>query len=333
MLRYLTLWHSLEFSYPRQFGIFPEQDIGTWPSCHCHRPWPRRAVTLVCPPNGLRSHTRWLADGQQLARPWTEFKLAGKGSSSVFNSSFNQVVGPGATLFVHCSGNYLSATGSFHAHNHKVGFKLVRRRWDRCGPARGSLPIIQNRNDLEPPESTTWHLSYKDRDRCQAQSKPFSSELFHYQAARYPPCHPSFPQIPLFWFCLFIPIPVTFVPTISNMRTSTAAALLAAAGANIVSAQDKVDFGPAFSLGPNQSWIREANTTLVLPPVPSPQKDRLALWPGMGTSGGDLIQALAVSFSDPAANCGAKAGQWCTWASTLQGKPPNFGGQRMELGY
>lgn len=66
-----------------------------------------------------------------------------------------------------------------------------------------------------------------------------------------------------------------------------------------VSAQDTVGFGPAFSLGPTQSWIREANTTLVLPETPSPQKDRLALWPGMGTSGGDLIQALAVSFSDP----------------------------------
>lgn len=83
------------------------------------------------------------------------------------------------------------------------------------------------------------------------------------------------------------------------MRNVAAAALLAAA--NVVSAQDKVGFGPAFSLGPTQSWIREATTTLVLPPVPSPQKDRLALWPGMGTSGGDLIQALAVSFSDPKA--------------------------------
>ena len=50
-----------------------------------------------------------------------------------------------------------------------------------------------------------------------------------------------------------------------------------------------------------KSWIREATTTLVLPAVPSPVKDRLALWPGMGTSGGDLIQALAVSFSSPAA--------------------------------
>ena len=65
--------------------------------------------------------------------------------------------------------------------------------------------------------------------------------------------------------------------------------------------QDKVGFGPYFSLGPTQSGIREATTTLVLPAVPSPQKERLALWPGMGTSGGDLIQALAVSFKDPAA--------------------------------
>ncbi|KAJ5420221.1 hypothetical protein N7465_002740 [Penicillium sp. CMV-2018d] len=88
---------------------------------------------------------------------------------------------------------------------------------------------------------------------------------------------------------------------------------------SLVNAQDQIGFGPHFSLGPTSSWIREANTTLVLPEVPSPQKDRLALWPGMGTSGGDLIQALAVSFADPAANCGAKSGQWCTWASTLQG--------------
>lgn len=61
-------------------------------------------------------------------------------------------------------------------------------------------------------------------------------------------------------------------------------------------------FGPAFSLGPvsSSSWIRSATSTLVLPEVPSPVADRLALWPGMGTSNGDLIQALAVSFADPA---------------------------------
>lgn len=61
-----------------------------------------------------------------------------------------------------------------------------------------------------------------------------------------------------------------------------------------------ITFGPKFSLGPTRSWIREARTTLVLPEAPSPQVDRLALWPGMGTSKGDLIQALAVSMGDPA---------------------------------
>ena len=83
------------------------------------------------------------------------------------------------------------------------------------------------------------------------------------------------------------------------MHHITSLAFAAALG--IASAQDTIGFGPYFSLGPTASWIREATTTLVLPDVPSPQEERLALWPGMGTSGGDLIQALAVSFEDPAA--------------------------------
>ncbi|KAM6510114.1 hypothetical protein FALCPG4_017741 [Fusarium falciforme] len=95
----------------------------------------------------------------------------------------------------------------------------------------------------------------------------------------------------------------------------------------LASCQNIVGFGPAFSLGPTKSWIREATTTLVLPKVPNPPKDRLALWPGMGTSGGDLIQALAVAFSDPKRECGASAGQWCTWASTLQGE--QLGGKQV----
>ncbi|KAF7118662.1 hypothetical protein CNMCM5793_008200 [Aspergillus hiratsukae] len=99
------------------------------------------------------------------------------------------------------------------------------------------------------------------------------------------------------------------------MSTTKALALLSLLG---LASCTTYGFGPYFSLGPTSSWIREANTTLVLPETPNPQKDRLALWPGMGTSGDDLIQALAVSFADPAANCGANAGQWCTWASTLQ---------------
>lgn len=106
------------------------------------------------------------------------------------------------------------------------------------------------------------------------------------------------------------------------MSGSLSTALLAAlAAATAVRAADDstIGFGPYFSLGPTASWIRNATTTLVLPDTPSPQQDRLALWPGMGTSAGSLIQALAVSFSDPDANCGAEAGQWCVWASTLQG--------------
>ncbi|KAM0239569.1 hypothetical protein ACHAP5_008215 [Fusarium lateritium] len=100
------------------------------------------------------------------------------------------------------------------------------------------------------------------------------------------------------------------------MQLPTAISLVALLSA--ANAQEIIGFGPAFSLGPTKSWIREATTTLVLPKVPSPAKDRLALWPGMGTSSDSLVQALAVAFSDPNANCGAKAGQWCTWASTLQ---------------
>ncbi|RAL03278.1 uncharacterized protein BO80DRAFT_402271 [Aspergillus ibericus CBS 121593] len=121
------------------------------------------------------------------------------------------------------------------------------------------------------------------------------------------------------------------------MRGIEALAFLAAIGA--AHGQSTVGFGPYFSLGPTQSWIREANTTLVLPEAPSPQKDRLALWPGMGTSGGDLIQALAVSFSDPNANCGASSGQWCTWASTLEGtqlggtEVPASAGDKLTMHY
>lgn len=62
-------------------------------------------------------------------------------------------------------------------------------------------------------------------------------------------------------------------------------------------------FGPYFSLGPvaDGSFIRAANTTLVLPAVQAPQVDFLSLWPGMSTSNGDLIQAYTDSLLDPVA--------------------------------
>lgn len=68
---------------------------------------------------------------------------------------------------------------------------------------------------------------------------------------------------------------------------------------HLASCKELLGFGPAFSLGRTKSWIREATTTLVLPKVPSPPKDFIALWPGMSTTGGDLIQALAAAFVDP----------------------------------
>lgn len=82
------------------------------------------------------------------------------------------------------------------------------------------------------------------------------------------------------------------------MNALQALATLALLG--LTSAQSTIGFGPYFQLGPlSETFVRESTTTLVLPEVPSPQVDRLALWPGMQASKGDLIQALAVSMEDP----------------------------------
>lgn len=98
--------------------------------------------------------------------------------------------------------------------------------------------------------------------------------------------------------------------------------------ASVAAAQSTTNFGPYWWLRPDleqstevpRAWIRSANTTLVLGATPSPQVNRLAIWPGISSSNGDLIQAIAVSFSDPGAQCGGTAGQWCTFASTLEGE-------------
>ncbi|KAF7198217.1 hypothetical protein HII31_00573 [Pseudocercospora fuligena] len=80
-------------------------------------------------------------------------------------------------------------------------------------------------------------------------------------------------------------------------------------------------FSNALSTGPvaDDTFIREANTTLILPETNSPQTGNLALWPGMGTSGGDLIQGLAISVSDGTSGCPKESGKWCIVASTLEG--------------
>lgn len=53
-------------------------------------------------------------------------------------------------------------------------------------------------------------------------------------------------------------------------------------------------FGPAFSTGPTAdgTFIREGTSTLVVPPGNHPFAGFASLWVGMGTSNGDLVQAI-----------------------------------------
>lgn len=106
------------------------------------------------------------------------------------------------------------------------------------------------------------------------------------------------------------------------MKTASFTLATVAAFSQHVFADYGWQFGNAFSTGPvvDGSFIREAETTLVLPKVNDPQTGNLALWPGMGTSGGDLVQALAISVADGSAGCPQEEGKWCIVASTLQSK-------------
>jgi len=85
------------------------------------------------------------------------------------------------------------------------------------------------------------------------------------------------------------------------MRSTSSAIAALTALAQVVVADYGNQFSNALSTGPTASdtYIVEANTTLILPATNSPQGDsNLSLWPGMGTSGGDLIQGLAISVTD-----------------------------------
>jgi hypothetical protein len=68
--------------------------------------------------------------------------------------------------------------------------------------------------------------------------------------------------------------------------------------------------GPAFSTGPvsDDSFIREATSTLVLPQAPSGSSGDTSLWVGMGTSNGDLIQSIADNW---------QSDDWSIFAYTL----------------
>ncbi|KAJ6112072.1 hypothetical protein N7523_008133 [Penicillium sp. IBT 18751x] len=68
--------------------------------------------------------------------------------------------------------------------------------------------------------------------------------------------------------------------------------------------------GPAFSTGPvaDNSFIREATSTLILPDAPSGSVGDTSLWVGMGTSNGDLIQSIADNW---------ESDDWSVYAYTL----------------
>jgi len=116
--------------------------------------------------------------------------------------------------------------------------------------------------------------------------------------------------------------------------------LLALLGAlSIASAQSKISFGPYYSLGAVQgTYIAESDTTLYPGKTPSPQQNRMVLWPGMGTdaipgtSNGALVQAIVSSSGSEAAGlCGAKSGQWCVFASTLNGVEGQVSGKAVPM--
>ena len=84
------------------------------------------------------------------------------------------------------------------------------------------------------------------------------------------------------------------------MRPTSAFSVLLASFCSLAYADYGVQFSNGWFTGPtaSNSFIRESNTTLILPEVNAGQKGDLALWPGMGTSENDLIQALALSNTD-----------------------------------
>jgi hypothetical protein len=83
-----------------------------------------------------------------------------------------------------------------------------------------------------------------------------------------------------------------------------------------------VRFGTAFPPAPTRSYFIAQHTTLYPGRTQSGDTPRLALWPGMGTDQGQLIQAIVLGSTDAQGQmCGGKPhinGQWCVFASALQ---------------
>lgn len=85
------------------------------------------------------------------------------------------------------------------------------------------------------------------------------------------------------------------------MPSRSKKSLLLATLAGNVAAQYSIRFGPYYSLGATTSYIAEAETTLHPGKTPDPQQDRMVLWPGMGTSNGQLVQSIVSASAEAAA--------------------------------
>lgn len=113
----------------------------------------------------------------------------------------------------------------------------------------------------------------------------------------------SFPFIPpASFFALFRSVQVSKMPPFKSYTLAIVVMSFSVAQAAM---------GPAFSTGPvaTNSWIREAESTLVLPKAPSGSAGDASLWVGMGTSNGDLIQSIADNY---------QSDNWSVFAYTLK---------------
>ena len=107
--------------------------------------------------------------------------------------------------------------------------------------------------------------------------------------------------LPATTWLLALVIVVPYSVTMCRFLTLSLLAPIAALAVTLDPAQPR--FGSRFCMFNTTSWIRVINTTLVIPPVPSPPTDELALWPGIEVPHGGLTQSLIRSFKDPGYGC------------------------------
>jgi len=73
-------------------------------------------------------------------------------------------------------------------------------------------------------------------------------------------------------------------------------------------------FGPTYKVGPSNTYIIEAETTLFLPSVPTPQQNSLLIWAGMDSDTKDRYQGVVASYAASKRTfCNAAPGQWCAY--------------------